>query len=1135
MWRRAIRIVLSLPFLIVTGLFSIYLVFGFFLINPLAQKLLPWVAETKLASRLSVQQVKFNPITLETTVDGLKLTEPNGKFLAGFEQLYLNIGVTGLLRLAWRIQDIQIKSPRALLAVQPDGKFNWAALITNLNKDKKPPSGTVARVLIDHIKIDDGKVEYTDANRAGRPFKAVLQPLGIEFDGLSTLPGDHGNYRIVAKLPEQGAKLKLKGDIGLNPLSTKGEIALDGMRLADLQYLFKNPRKFELLSGTLTADLRYRFAMVHNKTGADAPSVQVNDANLSLKNFVLAPRRGGSPVLELTELQIGNANIDLAQCRVEVATVNLIGGKLAATRNVKGTLDWQTMFAADKEKTAPTSFVQSPPEASAPAQPWKIAVHAIKLADWAARFTDQGFAKPLIVSANGLGMTAALTGEVGDKQAIEVSPVNVSLGLVRVMSGEQKVAALQSAALVNAKLKLAENRLVIDAVELHDISTAVMLDKNKILNWAEIMKAAPDVPTPAPQKHATVKSAAADKPGMAVELARFSLDGLEIRIVDQSTNAPVKLDVAKGFVTMNNLSLDTNKPVPIEAGFSLKQGGNFKAHGNITPGNASGKLDLTLVGLSLKPFTSYVNQFAKLNLHSGAASTRGKLMFVRAETGMKVDFGGGFAVDDLALTKEVSGDLFFGWERLSSDSLELKLSPNRLHMNELVASHPFSKVIIFEDKDMNLKRILRNSETEGAKTAKAEIPAKTETREETAVFPFAIERLRIVSANVAFADLSLKPQFGTLMHDLTGVVTGLSNDPATMALVELDGKVDEFGSARIRGSVQPFRATDFTDLKLTFRNLEMANMTPYSGKFAGRRVESGKLAVDLEYKVKQRQLAGDNKIVINKLKLGERVDSPEAINIPLDLAIALLEDSEGIIDLDLPVSGNLDDPQFSYGKVIWKAIVNVLTKLVTSPFRALGSLMGISSDKLEAVEFDFGAATLLPPEQEKLKEIGKTLLKRPALTLSIAPAYALKKDTRAIQEFRIRRDVARSMELNVEPDHDPGPVDTANPRAQKALETLYGDRFDNQGGLKVIKSEYEKPKDSVKTIHADMLERLTLQIPVTNVELKQLAQSRGKAVQQALITLGKMDTAKISVGEPVNKDDDGKVVVCKISLSTGNH
>jgi hypothetical protein len=251
-----------------------------------------------------------------------------------------------------------------------------------------------------------------------------------------------------------------------------------------------------------------------------------------------------------------------------------------------------------------------------------------------------------------------------------------------------------------------------------------------------------------------------------------------------------------------------------------------------------------------------------------------------------------------------------------------------------------------------------------------------------------VEQVRIEDGKLDFTDLSLTPQFGTQMHTLSGVINSLSTNPDTPAQLELDGKVDEFGSARIRGTLQPFKPTEFTDTKLSFRNLEMTNLTPYSGKFAGRKIDSGKLSVDLEYKVRQRQLAGENKFVIEKLKLGERVEGPNVKNLPLDLAIALLEDSNGVIDLDLPISGSLDDPKFSYGRIIWKAIVNVLTKLVTAPFRALGKLMGVSADKMEAVTFDPGSSILLPPEQEKLKLLSEAMAKRPALTLSIEPGPA---------------------------------------------------------------------------------------------------------------------------------------------------
>ena len=133
---------------------------------------------------------------------------------------------------------------------------------------------------------------------------------------------------------------------------------------------------------------------------------------------------------------------------------------------------------------------------------------------------------------------------------------------------------------------------------------------------------------------------------------------------------------------------------------------------------------------------------------------------------------------------------------------------------------------------------------------------------------------------------------------------------------ELDGQVDDYGLARAVGQIDLFNPTDYTDIKVVFRNVEMNRLTPYSATFAGRKIESGKLSLDLEYKIKNRQLQGDNQIIMNKLILGERVESPTAMNLPLDLAIAILEDSDGVIDLGLPVSGSLDDPQFSYGGII---------------------------------------------------------------------------------------------------------------------------------------------------------------------------------------------------------------------------
>ena len=1185
MWGRLAKIALSLPFLVAAGLFGAYLVFGFFLVNPLAQKLLPWIGEDKLASRLGAERVEFNPLTLEATVVGLRLTEKSGAPLASFERLYVNLDTTGLFRWAWRIRDLQLDQPHATLEIRRGGRLNWGELIAKLKEDAEPPSDTIARVLIDHIRIDAGHVTYIDANRAGKRFTVVLEPLGIELDGLSTLPEDRGDYLIAAKLPEQGGTLKWKGDVGLNPVASSGELGLQGVRLANLLRVIKSPRNFELPSGTLAAGLRYRFAMVRDKAGEDVPWLQVSGANLIVQNLALAPRGGGvlkgadplraearaesyAPVLQLAEARVSNANLDLAQRKVDVEGVSLLGGKLAATRNVQGVLDWQTLFAVAENGAAPKP---APSRAAAPVAPWTIGVREIRLADWSANFTDQGFARPLSASAEGFGLTAALAGEVGAATAIDVGPVNAALGPIRLQSGTQPVAELQRVALVNAELSLAQNRLAIEAVELNGVRTTVTLDKQKSLNWAEILKKAPGAPEAAPARPESATAAPMD-----VQLARLSLDGIEVGIVDASPDEPVRLDIVKGFVTMKGLSLDMIKAVPLkelelqrkgdvplEAGFALKQGGQFDARGTLILAKRSGRLDLKLAGLSLQPFAPYVNRFAKLNLHSGAASTRGKLAFTRAKAGMKLDYDGGFAVDDLAITEEETEEAFLGWKRLSSSNLSFNLAPNRLHINELVAQNPFGKIIIFEDKSINLQRILRKPASDKPASDQpapdqpapdqpgvaAAAPASPPPAASADAFPLAVERLRIVGANAEFADLSLTPQFGTRMHDLGGVITGLSTDPATTAQVELDGKVDDYGSARVRGTIQPFRATEFTDLTLTFRNLEMTNLTPYSGKFAGRRIDSGKLSVDLQYKIKDRQLAGENKFIVNKLKLGERVESPDALKLPLDLAIALLEDSNGVIDLDLPVSGSLDDPQFSYGRIIWKALVNVLTKLVTAPFRALGKLLGVSDEKLEAIGFDPGSSELLPPEQEKLKTVAEALAKRPALSLSVAPGYDPEADRRALQERAMRRAAAAVAGVELAPGEAPGPVDVNHYKIQTWLEDRYaevagkedyrtlraGYKGDDAGLLesrlverlgRQFKTRDEGPASA---FHAELLERLTVRTKVDDAALVELAEARAGVVRDALVKQG-LDSARVSVADPAPQAAKDGLVDSRMNL-----
>ena len=1141
---------------LILGLTAAYFLLGYFAVNPIAKRMLPWVAEHKLASRMTVDQVKFDPLRLILTVDNLRLSQPGGNALAGLEHLHVDLESDGLFRRAWHLKDIRLAAPYGHLDIGPDGKLNWADLLAKLNEDKEPEDDRIPRVLIDHLLIERGNLEYTERNRP-TPFKAELTPLALELDGFSTLPQDRGDYLIAARMPDQGATLRWKGTFGANPLVSVGAVDIQGLKLAKLMEVVRRETlPITFTEGAMGTRFNYRFAMVdgkaepypqaklsdiaveiahlagklgteNNMTLAEATAtlpgldlalnkgehIHVQGLNAAVKQLALTNNSGH--LLKLDQAAVNGLEYNLALNQLNIAEILLKQGEINATRAKDGSIDWQHLVpSGPEEAVAATEAPQTE------VQPFRFAIANVQLQGWKAAYEDQTFVHPLraeIQDINiGLNVQEAENG-------IAVAALNSELASLTLRSAlyPQPVASLAKISLKDGAVSLKDSTVKLPGIQLSGMQTQVMVDAKKNINWLAVLESVPLAAAKAPAEKNTA-------PGWKVNLDTLSLDNSTVHIEDKSTGAAVALDVQGAMLEVRDASLDFARPVPVKASFQLKQGGRFEAAGKMALAPIKGDLQVKLSGLPLKPFSPYLSRYTLLKLTGGQAGLRGKLS-LKSEKGLSGRFAGGFNIDQLAINEEVDDRLFLGWQSVSSDSLRLSLAPDKLHMDELRVVHPVGKIIIFEDKTMNVQRIMRPQPA--AETPARAAPAKDPNAPEK--FPVTVDRVSVDNGDLEFADLSLVPQFGTHMHTLGGVINGLSTDAASTAQVELDGKVDEYGSARIRGSIQPFRATDFTDLTLAFRNLEMNRLTPYSGKFAGRKIDSGKLSVDLEYKIKNRQLTGENKFVINTLKLGERVESPDAVDLPLDLAIALLEDSNGVIDLDLPISGSLDDPQFSYGKIVWKAIVNVIGKIATAPFRALGKLLGISSEKLEAIAFDPGSATLAPPEQEKLKAIADAMSKRPALALRIAPAFDAAADKAALQEAATRRDVLKEMGLTLKEGEEPGPLDLNNVKVQTAVENLLKDRKGEKRNLKAldaVRDYFKKPKPEDIPKYETMLQQLKATANITDADLAALAKARASAIQGYLIDKAGLDAGRVSAQEPEKTTGDGKTVPAKMEL-----
>ncbi|CAN0075886.1 unnamed protein product, partial [Phaeothamnion confervicola] len=629
-------------------------------------------------------------------------------------------------------------------------------------------------------------------------------------------------------------------------------------------------------------------------------------------------------------------------------------------------------------------------------------------------------------------------------------------------------------------------------------------------------------------------------------VAEVSLDRYVIDLEDQGSG--IALGVQDIGAKLAGVSTDLKVPVAFSAGFSLREGGKFAFKGRATPAGPALDADLKVERLALKPVQPLLARYIRLKVADGTVSAQGKAAVAPAAgKAPLLRFNGGFDVSNLKLDED-NGEVFAAWNSVSAEALSLTLQPNRLEVPELRIAGLNAKLLIDADRSLNAARLLVRP-AEGSAPAQPAQPAQTGE-----AFPMSVRRVRVQDAKLEFADLSLRPQFGAKIHELNGVVNGLATDKATRSQLELDGRVDEFGLARIRGEMNPFAPKDNTDVSVVFKNIDLVSASTYSMKFAGYRIASGKISLDLNYKVRDSRLEGKNSVVLDKLELGEKVDSPDAINLPLELALAILKDSDGKIDLDLPVSGSLDDPQFSYGAVIWKAVVNLITRIVTAPFRALGALFGISGDKLESIDFDAGSAKLLPPEREKLKQVATVLAKRAQLSLAVPGQYNEAVDGDALKVRAVRLEVARRAGIKVAEGEEPGPADLQDTAVRAALRALLTERF---GATEWDKRKAEAERAAAKTgspisvleraqrlargepqvadlgpLYRGIVERLNQSQPLAAEALQQLARQRSDAIVSELKAAG-IDATRLA--QPASEKSDaapGKPVPLKLGLAS---
>jgi len=565
-----------------------------------------------------------------------------------------------------------------------------------------------------------------------------------------------------------------------------------------------------------------------------------------------------------------------------------------------------------------------------------------------------------------------------------------------------------------------------------------------------------------------------------------------------------------------------------------------KGHGSVAVNGPVGlnpivaNLDVDIKKVRIRPFQEYFTEYFRVNFTDGDISVKGIFSASKpADKDLSVKYDGNVLLARVATVTKASGEDFMKFKSLFVNSVNAGYNPLFVRVKDISLSDFYIHIVVNEDGTLNLQQVAKPEETGEEESAAAE-PAPP--KKEEALPPaekkeylgdilaknLEINRVSLQNGTIAFDDHHVNPNYASTLTELTGRITGVTSIRTKPADVDVRGKIGRRIPVEITGKVHPFLSNLFVDIKATLRDFNLSPLTPYSGTYAGYKIEKGSLSFDLKYLIQGKELNAENRVVIEQLTLGDRVESPKATKLPVGLAITLLRDADGKINLDIPVTGRIDDPEFSVWRIVLQVIVNLLTKVATAPFALLGSMFG-GGEELSYIEFDAGSADISEQNMKKIETLVKALTAKPALKLDIIGGVDMERDREGLIQYQFQRKL----------------------KAQKMNDLIRkGEKVESVDQIKIEPQEYErylkraysaekfpKPRNIIgmeKGLPNDEMEKLMMtHIIVKEDDLRLLAIKRAETVSEALQEKGEFEPGRIFVVEPKTLEPEAKKDVKK--------
>lgn len=735
-------------------------------------------------------------------------------------------------------------------------------------------------------------------------------------------------------------------------------------------------------------------------------------------------------------------------------------------------------------------------------------------------------ALPLVLEDGILNFSTDYKLNLAKETELNLTNVSASIAPFAIKAPDGRpLARLERLDVSETSIDLAKQQVIVGKIRSNKLETWAAREADGQLDWQKLFASQPSKPATKPEP--ATAPATADSPEPAptapskpwqVLLKDVQLRNYQVHLADRQVKPAVALELGPLNVDVQDFDSLNQSPFTLKIDSGLGKQGKLQASGQVNLNPVSAKLKVDTKDIDLRVAQSYISPFIRLELRSGMLGSNLDVNLKSTEP-LALQITGRAQVDQLHTLDTLKTRDFLKWQRLVVEGLNYQHG-NSLSIDKINLLQPYARFMINDDRTTNVDDLLIPQPADSGAKSTAKSSASNEKP-----LGIRIGQIAINDGSANFADFSLTPNFATAIQQLNGQIGTIDSRQAKPASVDIKGKVDRYAPVTIKGSVNPFDPMAALDIATSFKRVELTTLTPYSGKFAGFRIRKGRLNLDLHYVITKGQLKAENKVVVEQLQLGEKVDSADAVDLPIRLAIALLKDTDGKISIELPVTGDLNNPQFSVMPIVWQTLRNLVVRAATAPFKFIGGLVtGGGAQDLGNVSFAAGSSALSKDAESALDSLAKALKERPALRLEIEGTAAASSDGPFLAAERLEREYQYNYYKILQRRGDKVPAQASLlvvPEKEKAplLEGIYRTRLKQQppAEWKDLGSDERSAKlrDSVIKFWSG-----------SDVLLRQLGQDRASTIKDYLVDKGQLEDDRVyfidaNLGQA---EKDGRVV-----------